>query len=145
MHVEDEDRIAHGGPVAGCWKNVGRIVTVFLARRKGREVMDNGQWTVDNDGPQRAFLAGDTPMSSCRTTSLALPLGSIVAMLLLAASTLAQPLGKPDRGAPGDAMIQNYLARQTERIGEAFSADVANLATWQANRARYVDEYYYML
>jgi dienelactone hydrolase len=57
----------------------------------------------------------------------------------------AQPLGQPDQGAPGDRMIQNYLRLETEKIAATFADDVKSLESWQSNRARYLDEYYYML
>ena len=56
----------------------------------------------------------------------------------------AQPLGEPDRGAPGDEMIQGYLARETAKLSAKFSEDIESL-NWQAKRPQYVDEYYYML
>jgi hypothetical protein len=57
----------------------------------------------------------------------------------------AQPLGLPDRDAPGDEMIQAYLQRETAKISARFDDDVKSLADWQAKRPRFVDEYHYML
>jgi dienelactone hydrolase len=58
---------------------------------------------------------------------------------------LAQPFGEPDRGAPGDEMIQAYLRQETEKLSARFADDVKSLEDWQAKRPQYVDEYYYML
>ncbi|MCE9528213.1 MAG: prolyl oligopeptidase family serine peptidase, partial [Planctomycetales bacterium] len=57
----------------------------------------------------------------------------------------AQPLGQPDRDAPGDIMIQEYLAAETTKLSASFSDDVKSLADWQAKRPEYVEQYYYML
>ena len=58
---------------------------------------------------------------------------SFCACLLLASSffapsALAQPLGQPDRGAPGDEMIQAYMAAETAKLSAAFTDDVKSLA-----------------
>ena len=72
---------------------------------------------------------------------------SLVVLLVasLGLSAAAQPLGEPDRGAPGDEMIQAYLARETAKLSAKFSEDVKSLEAWQAKRPQYVEEYYYML
>jgi dienelactone hydrolase len=58
----------------------------------------------------------------------------------------AQPLGQPDRDAPGDEMIQAYLQRETAKFSARYDDDVKSLADWQAKkRPKYIDEYYYML
>jgi dienelactone hydrolase len=61
------------------------------------------------------------------------------------AAALAQPYGEADRGAPGDAMIQAYLRQETEKIAAHYADDLKSLDNWQAKRAQYVDEYFYML
>lgn len=61
------------------------------------------------------------------------------------ANALGQALGTPDRGEPGDRMIQDYLARVTAQINEGVAGDVVSIAEWQARRPRYRDEYFYML
>lgn len=66
-------------------------------------------------------------------------------ILLLTVPALAQPLGEPDRGSPGDEMIQKYLAQETAKIEAAYADDVKSLENWQAKRPQYVEEYYYML
>jgi dienelactone hydrolase len=58
---------------------------------------------------------------------------------------MAQPLGQPDRGAPGDEMIQAYLKQEEARISAKWADDVKSLEQWQAKRPQYVEEYYYML
>jgi dienelactone hydrolase len=76
------------------------------------------------------------------------PCGIVAALLTLLCISFAagQEYGTPDRGQPGDAMIQRYLAREAERIdsqpilGGAKSPD-----DWQQLRRRYLDEYFYML
>lgn len=76
---------------------------------------------------------------------------SSTALLLLiagAASTAdccAQPLGPPDRGEPGDEMIQQYLDRVTNRLHGKFGSDVSTLADWQARLPAYREEYFDML
>ena len=65
--------------------------------------------------------------------------------LLLTTQAFGQPLGEPDRGSPGDAMIQNSLARLAVEIQDSFSQDLKSLETWQANRPRYREEYFDML
>jgi len=71
----------------------------------------------------------------------------VVLALLNQHSTVAraQPLGLPDRTAPGDQMIQAYLAQETAAIESKFAEDVKSLADWNARRSQYVAEYRYML
>ncbi|MBI3865067.1 MAG: prolyl oligopeptidase family serine peptidase [Planctomycetia bacterium] len=73
----------------------------------------------------------------------------IVALVLVsgfgARTAAAQPLGQPDRGEPGDQMIQDYLARTAARIQDSFTGDLKSLDSWRQNRERHVEEYYYML
>ncbi|HUY34024.1 MAG TPA: prolyl oligopeptidase family serine peptidase [Pirellulales bacterium] len=80
---------------------------------------------------------------TCRFLVLSL----IVLGLLAAAAQLApaQPLGRPDRDSPGDAMIQAYLANETARLSARYDDDLKSLADWRAKRPEYVDEYFYML
>jgi dienelactone hydrolase len=70
----------------------------------------------------------------------------MIAVVLCDASiTAAQPLGQPDRGAPGDEMIQVYLKQEEVKISAKWADDVKSLEQWQARRPQYVEEYYYML
>ena len=56
-----------------------------------------------------------------------------------------QEYGPPDRGAPGDEMIQAFLARQAAAVHDGFLRDVKSLEDWQKLRGRYVREYFHML
>ena len=69
---------------------------------------------------------------------------AFVLLVAFGATAAAQPLGEPDRGSPGDEMIQGYLARETAKLSAKFSEDIESLK-WQAKRPQYVEEYYYML
>ena len=60
-------------------------------------------------------------------------------------TAMAQEYGKPDRGEPGDKMIQDYLARETEKIESPWLVNVKSQADWEKLRPGYVEEYYYML
>ncbi|MCL5282945.1 MAG: prolyl oligopeptidase family serine peptidase, partial [Planctomycetes bacterium] len=51
----------------------------------------------------------------------------------------------PDRGQPGDEMIQAYLKQETDKIHETFQQDYASLEHWKSVRNRYKQEYMYML
>ena len=62
------------------------------------------------------------------------------------ASTAQGQLSRlPDRGQPGDAMIQDYLAQKAERIHALMFQDVKSLDDWEKLRPRYLEEYFYML
>jgi len=63
----------------------------------------------------------------------------------LAAAALAQEHGKPDRDAPGDRMIQEYLARQARSVEGDVLEGVKTLEDWKKLRPRYKEEYFYML
>lgn len=70
---------------------------------------------------------------------------AVACFLSASPASFAQPLGQPDRDAPGDEMIQAYLAAETAKLSAAFADDVKSLADWQAKRPEYVEQYYYML
>ena len=72
-------------------------------------------------------------------------LAILVFVFQAASVAFAQPLGQPDRDAPGDIMIQDYLAAETAKLSASFADDVKSLADWQAKRPEYVEQYYYML
>ncbi|HUT12100.1 MAG TPA: prolyl oligopeptidase family serine peptidase [Thermoguttaceae bacterium] len=69
----------------------------------------------------------------------------LLATWLGGSSVGAQEYGEPDRGEPGDEMIQRYLARETDKIHASFLQGVESLEAWQALRPRYRDEYFHML
>jgi len=68
------------------------------------------------------------------------------AMACVGVSTsLAQMHDPPDRGQPGDEMIQAYLKQETEKISDTFPQDFASLEHWKSVREKYKQEYLYML
>ncbi len=70
----------------------------------------------------------------------------VSAMVCVGASTArAQAYGQPDRGEPGDEMIQSYLAREADRLDEAFTQDFASREHWETRRPQYHQEYLHML
>lgn len=73
----------------------------------------------------------------------------LLVVLLLALVTFrpaaAQEYGQPDRAAPGDAMIQAYLAQETKKLSARYAEDITSLEAWQAKRPQYVEEYFHML
>ncbi len=58
---------------------------------------------------------------------------------------LAQMHDPPDRGQPGDEMIQEYLKQVTDKIDATFPQDYASPEHWKSVRDRYRQEYFYML
>ncbi len=70
---------------------------------------------------------------------------SCVLFFGVASMTEAQEYGPPDRGQPGDEMIQQYLNRVTQQIHERFMENVKSVEDWKKLRAGYKDEYFYML
>ena len=68
-----------------------------------------------------------------------------LAIALLGRPVLAQPFGAPDRGKPGDAMIQEYLRRETAPLHDRFLDSVETVEDWRRLRPRYEQEYLYML
>jgi len=74
-----------------------------------------------------------------------LVLGVLLAAWLAGSSAGGQEYGEPDRGEPGDQMIQRYLARETDKIHASFLQGVESLEDWQELRRRYRDEYFHML
>ncbi|GIW93109.1 MAG: hypothetical protein KatS3mg110_1150 [Pirellulaceae bacterium] len=79
-----------------------------------------------------------------RVRRLANP-GWVLLVLLAAKISLGQAYGEPDRGEPGDEMIQKYLREETARIESSFEPLPASPAEWQAKRDAWLAEYYYML
>lgn len=56
-----------------------------------------------------------------------------------------QTYGEPDRGQPGDPMIQEYLAQAAEHTDELFMRGIASREDWEKLRPRYEREYLHML
>ena len=71
--------------------------------------------------------------------------GVLLAACVAAGVASAQEYGKPDRDAPGDRMIQEYLARAAEKLEGPWLEGVHSRADWEKLRPRYVEEYFYML
>ncbi|MBN1507055.1 MAG: prolyl oligopeptidase family serine peptidase [Sedimentisphaerales bacterium] len=69
----------------------------------------------------------------------------LVTMCLIASSGLGQEYGQPDRGQPGDEMIQSYLASEAQRIHEKFAQDIESPEKWEKLRPTYKQEYFHML
>jgi dienelactone hydrolase len=69
----------------------------------------------------------------------------LLALGSMTGGALAQPLGQPDRDAPGDAMIQEYLRQETRKLEDRYADDVVSLDDWQARRPQYEEEYFHML
>jgi len=70
---------------------------------------------------------------------------AFVAAVAFCCAATAQEYGRPDRGQPGDEMIQAYLARQTEKIHGRFLRDVKSAEQWRKLRTTYKQEYLHML
>ncbi|MCH8216905.1 MAG: prolyl oligopeptidase family serine peptidase [Planctomycetes bacterium] len=69
----------------------------------------------------------------------------VVLVLIVASLAVGQPYGQPDRGQPGDEMIQAYLGRVTEEIHEGFLRDVESADDWEKLRPTHKEEYFHML
>jgi hypothetical protein len=72
---------------------------------------------------------------------------SIVSAIICTSVSMGrgQAYGPPDRGQPGDEMIQEYLAREAELIHGKFMQDITSREDWERLRPRYRNEYLYML
>ena len=68
-----------------------------------------------------------------------------VIVLIVASLAAGQEYGRPDRGQPGDEMIQAYLGRETEKIHERFLRDIKTADDWEKRRPAYKEEYFHML
>lgn len=71
--------------------------------------------------------------------------GSSCVMPSIETTLLAQPYGEPDRGQPGDAMIQEYLRQASEKIEADFLGSINTVTEWNQARVRFRQEYYEML
>lgn len=70
---------------------------------------------------------------------------TILVSAVICVGATAQMHDPPDRGQPGDEMIQGYLTRETQKIHDTFPQDFASLEHWKGLRDRYRQEYFYML
>ncbi len=66
-------------------------------------------------------------------------------IVAMPSALLAQAYGEPDRGQPGDEVIQKYLSAEAIRLDAQFSDDLKSKDDWEANREQYRQEYLYML
>jgi len=69
----------------------------------------------------------------------------LVAAVTLSHSAIGQEYGSPDRGQPGDEMIQAYLKSETDKIHDGFLRDVKSLDDWNKLRPKYARQYFHML
>jgi dienelactone hydrolase len=69
----------------------------------------------------------------------------LVALALVVDVVLGQEYCPPYRDEPGDAMIQEYLAREARRLDGRFLADVKSLADWEKLRPQLKEQYFHML
>ena len=65
----------------------------------------------------------------------------VVILHAISSDLQAQALGQPDRGEPGDRMIQDCLERAALKIQNSFTADLA-AADWQIHRPLYREGYF---
>ncbi len=72
-----------------------------------------------------------------------------IALALLGSALLpqisAQPYDEPDRGQPGDQMIQDYLRLETEKVEADFLGAIKSAEEWNLARPRFREEYFDML
>ena len=66
-------------------------------------------------------------------------------VLIVATTAMGQEYGQPDRGMPGDEMIQAYLGRETQKIHDGFMQGVKSAEDWERLRPKYKEEYLHML
>jgi len=64
---------------------------------------------------------------------------------LIGSTVQGQQHDPPDRGQPGDEMIQRYLARIADEIDGSFLREVKSQEDWEKLRPRYKEEYFHML
>ncbi|HJT76438.1 MAG TPA: prolyl oligopeptidase family serine peptidase [Gemmataceae bacterium] len=69
---------------------------------------------------------------------------TVVVLCLLLLSVPARA-AEPAKPAPGDAMIDAYLAREAERLSHRFLDGATTRAEWEARRPRLKQEYFEML
>ena len=69
----------------------------------------------------------------------------LLVTLLVCQVVTAQTYDEPDRGEPGDAMIQEYLRAQSQQICDSFPQGISSLEDWQNHREQWREQYFYML
>jgi len=69
----------------------------------------------------------------------------LVAVVLTLGTAACQEYGQPDRGQPGDRMIQDHLRREADRLHSRFLEGVRSSGDWDGVRSRYKREYFHML
>src|SRR5437870_290675 len=75
--------------------------------------------------------------------SLPTPVPSVLFVLLVLSSFARAQ--KPDPPSPGDAMIDKYLAQETDKITPRFLDGAKTLDEWKSKLPRLHQEYLYML
>jgi dienelactone hydrolase len=68
-----------------------------------------------------------------------------LSIVVLAVTGRGQPLGEPDRGQPGDLMIQRYLEAEAAKLDAGFTNGVATAEDWEQARGAYYREFLEML
>jgi dienelactone hydrolase len=86
--------------------------------------------------------SSSTDLSPDRRQSLRALLAGVC---LAAPSAFPQPLGDPDRDAPGDAAIQEFFGRETAKLEARLAEDLSSRDQWEERRPAYHDEYLHML
>lgn len=69
----------------------------------------------------------------------------LLSLAAVSLPALAQEYGPPDRGEPGDAIIQSWLQAETVQLEKTCFEDVKTEADWARLRPKYKEEYFYML
>ena len=93
---------------------------------QSRELTATGKWMLD--------IGMTLPRFSLMLLSLA-----------IVANGFTQEYGKADRENPGDAMIQEYLKREAEKLEANFLEGIKTREDWERERPRLMGEYFHML
>ena len=70
---------------------------------------------------------------------------SIAFSLALVGTGFSQEYGKSDKENPGDAMIQEYLKREAEKLENNFLEGIKTREDWERERPKLMGEYFHML
>jgi cephalosporin-C deacetylase-like acetyl esterase len=71
--------------------------------------------------------------------------GTLIALPLVYVRNAAAAEAEPDKPLPGDAMIERYLQKETERLSQRFLDGAKTRAEWEARKPRLRREYFDML